>query len=100
MKWFTFILSLYTLLLTVAPCNDAHALAQDNSAYELFDGSDHMNEAHIDACSPFCACACCQLEINTSTISLTKQETVSKQFNFQKEFPETYHPDWFQPPIV
>jgi hypothetical protein len=102
MKWFAFILSLYALLLTVVPCNDAHALSQDKSAYELVDGSDHMNENHIDTCSPFCACTCCQLmvEVNFTTIDLSTQVTISEQYNFQKEFLENYHPDCFRPPIV
>lgn len=62
-KWFTTILSLYLLGLSIWPCADevqpiprqghATVLAKADRSYP---GSSHE---HHDQCTPFCSCSCC-----------------------------------------
>ncbi|HMS66525.1 MAG: hypothetical protein IPL23_27325 [Saprospiraceae bacterium] len=61
MKIFTFILSIYILVLSIVPCTDGIGYYID---YELpqqpmdQQSHDHSNQ-NQDHCSPFCICACC-----------------------------------------
>lgn len=57
MKVFSAIMAIYILGLMFAPCVDAHA--EDNSEEPQIESID-THENHIDTCSPFCFCDCCQ----------------------------------------
>jgi len=69
MKIGSFILSFYLILLAGVPCNDDFSGEIDSPAsqethVEVSTAQDQVPHSD-DACSPFCACACCQ------TISIT-----------------------------
>ncbi|WP_394800873.1 DUF6660 family protein [Maribellus maritimus] len=57
MKLFSAILSIYILGLIILPCDDVHTENKSgNVSVEIAD----MHLEHIDSCSPFCTCNCCQ----------------------------------------
>ncbi|UNY98472.1 hypothetical protein MQE36_15505 [Zhouia spongiae] len=56
MKSIAFILSLFLIGLSLAPCSDAEVKAECEMQVTA-DHNDH--EQHIDLCSPFCVCQCC-----------------------------------------
>ena len=54
MKWTPFILFLYILALSVAPCTDG----ANDACKEKIEQHDH-SEDEDDGCTPFCTCSCC-----------------------------------------
>jgi hypothetical protein len=57
MKLFSAIMSIYLLGLMFVPCADGHTENKDdNTKIETLSSQ----ENHIDTCSPFCFCECCQ----------------------------------------
>ncbi|MFV0268060.1 MAG: DUF6660 family protein [Draconibacterium sp.] len=57
MKFFSAILSVYILGLILLPCPDVHT--ENKSGIVSVESIDtHSN--HMDSCSPFCVCDCCQ----------------------------------------
>jgi hypothetical protein len=60
MKLIAFIMALLVLVLGVLPCADnAYAMKAGNVKTEITKAADQYNDAHEDACSPFCICSCC-----------------------------------------
>ncbi len=56
MRIFTFIFSLFILVLSIVPCSDDENCNEAN--IEL--SSDHADHDHEeDSCTPFCTCSCC-----------------------------------------
>jgi len=66
MKFFTAILSLYILILTVIPCVD---MVKDNAVQKIEFSTDTAQNlpVDIDQCSPFCTCNCCVTPIVMQT---------------------------------
>ncbi len=57
MKLISAIIAIYIIGLLLVPCCDVHAENDlDNPKIEIKD----LHENHIDTCSPFCVCDCCQ----------------------------------------
>ena len=59
MKFFSAILSICIMIQTFMPCADVNA-ADANSYSIIQQDQDHNHSNHIDLCSPFCFCICCQ----------------------------------------
>ncbi len=57
MKIVSAIMAIYIMGLLFVPCADLHA--ENDSGKAKFEISD-TQENHIDTCSPFCFCECCQ----------------------------------------
>lgn len=58
MKLVSAIMAIYILGLIIVPCADVHAEYDSNKAgVQLID----THENHVDTCSPFCFCDCCQI---------------------------------------
>jgi len=53
------ILSVYIVVLTAMPCNDIHAINSNDITLELSE-QNHNQANHVDLCTPFCFCHCCQ----------------------------------------
>jgi len=102
MRYLAIILTVYSLLLTVVPCTDVHDIKQGSSDMELVQSADNMNDVHLDICSPFCACACCQTlaEVYSYDFDFTTNAQNTKQATLTINLLETDLPDWLQPPIV
>ena len=102
MRYLAIILSIYSLLLTVVPCSDAHSTVQKSDVSEMVQSTDNVNDVHLDLCSPFCACACCQTlaEVYAYNFNFTTQALNTKQATLILNLLETDLPDWYQPPIV
>jgi len=58
MKILALILSLYAMTLTAMPCADVES--NTNSVAIEFSGLAQDHGDHVDTCSPFCFCVCCQ----------------------------------------
>ena len=68
MRFFTFILSLYLLALTGLPCTDMLEGEESSASYEFVTTpTGEHSHFHLDICSPFCICTCCQMVICTPT---------------------------------
>ena len=82
MRFFTFILSLYLLALTGLPCTDMLEGEESSASYEFVTAPLFLliitnktsyvhnltkSHFHLDSCSPFCICTCCQMVISTPT---------------------------------
>jgi hypothetical protein len=60
-------LSLYILVLSCIPCNDARAAAVYQTA-EIASADTHHHEAAADFCSPLCVCSCCNVQVTPAQI--------------------------------
>jgi hypothetical protein len=63
-KWFSYIFSVYFLLITCTPCSDGghetmHETENQSTSYISEAHHEGQHEHCPDFCSPFCACACC-----------------------------------------
>jgi hypothetical protein len=54
----SFLLALYLVVISFAPCSDNHVLSEHEKDAVATTHSPCDNES--DACSPFCICSCCQ----------------------------------------
>ena len=60
MKFLSYILSIYLVILSCLPCADVETSNFTHTASKI--GAKHDNHSHDqenDACSPFCICNCC-----------------------------------------
>jgi len=57
----TLLLSVYLLALMALPCNDDHSHTSVTTENQIAQADNHHDD--IDACSPFCVCACCTTPI-------------------------------------
>jgi hypothetical protein len=59
-KWSTYILAFYILLLPCIPCTDVNAISDTTVTEVSRTSSEHKEQAHeTETCNPFCTCACC-----------------------------------------
>ncbi|WP_420828668.1 DUF6660 family protein [Maribacter polysaccharolyticus] len=82
MKWVSFILAVYTLVLTLRPCcGDDNCTDSDNCQTELVDNHDkdnHQNNGHKGSCSPFFTCGnCVGFTLTTVHFSLPPQTDIT-----------------------
>lgn len=69
MKNFTFILTVYILLLAAIPCADTNAQnIQVLQSQQLEMPCANESENHTDICTPFCSCECCHTTVQTVEI--------------------------------
>ena len=61
MKFFTFIMAVLVLTLSVVPCADnGNAMYAGKAKTEITKPSEQQQDNnHSEACSPFCQCSCC-----------------------------------------
>ena len=81
-KWFTTILSLYLIGLSLWPCSDERlpVFGQESVAMVVSSESPQTgsSNAHHDQCTPFCTCACCAA---TLSVLLRSSYTLSPLIN-------------------
>ena len=67
MKWVSFMLCIYFMLLSVMPCSDGEECnAPIQTSISAID--DHGNHSHeSEMCSPFCTCLCCGQFVSTAS---------------------------------
>jgi hypothetical protein len=66
MKKIALLLAFYILALSAMPCNDIHAIAIDSTDTGVtLQSHEDEHEHHMDLCSPFCSCDCCQTVAET-----------------------------------
>ena len=81
MKIFSYILSIYLVVLSCLPCADVEASNFTHNLSTIETNSDnHSHDQENDACSPFCICNCCGQSV------LSYLPTVV--FNFQTSIEE------------
>jgi hypothetical protein len=97
----TLLLSVYLLALMVLPCNDDHSHAQVTTENQIAQADNHHDD--VDACSPFCVCACCTTPIMVQQIiafeSLPAIIPYNREVNsFYMPVASTYSGSIWQPP--
>ncbi|MGG9963900.1 DUF6660 family protein [Ferruginibacter sp. SUN106] len=85
MKWLAFIFSWYILLLPALPCADSNECKPvDQTKVSATDCRGQQHQHEDEACSPFCACACCGQVFapgfQLNKINLTKPATQKQQY--------------------
>ncbi|WP_424963905.1 DUF6660 family protein [Ekhidna sp.] len=70
-KSFAFILSLFLLGLSVAPCTDETTADSIEVSYQE-SGSDHDHNESEDLCSPLCVCHCCHSHLVVQQIFISE----------------------------
>jgi len=101
MKYFTFILSLLILGLSIKPCSDGNN-AEDQHTDEITANHNHQNDSD-DSCPIACICNCCGMTITYQPI-----ETVDLKLNipipttdfstYQSNYRFDFHSNIWQPP--
>lgn len=59
MRVITFILALFLIAASIAPCLDVEAAFLSDIKTELVSSDANQHQAAGDVCSPFCTCSCC-----------------------------------------
>ena len=105
MKFFTFLMAIMVLALSIMPCaDDANAMDNSKVKTEVTKSSHKQDNPKSDECSPFCQCACCAgFSVNHSIASIN-----SVEFNIDSphcsylptEVIEVVLPIWQPPQIV
>ena len=107
MKYLSFLLSIYLLVISILPCSDAHSM--DTAAPMRIEQScaDNHEAHHTDACSPFCVCNCCStnvsLTINNDVELKTLKPIYFEQIQYVLQtinFHSTYFGNIWQPPKI
>jgi hypothetical protein len=73
-KFFSILLSLYIVVLTLVPCVDHDLGTNSYSNGNVVAGQVSQHQEDQDCCSPFCNCACCGLSIEVAKIFVMEQQ--------------------------
>ncbi len=104
MRWLTYILPFYILVLATLPCTDQLATPIQSNLTQLEHGPPGHDHSEDDTCTPLCGCACCGAHI--SEVAFFWYESpeqplvyqVAKSF-FRKDSPVSdYKGSIWQPP--
>jgi hypothetical protein len=101
MKLLTLLLALYTLALSMVPCNDVHE-GEANIPMTVQAAQEHHQEDK-DICSPFCLCNCCQGFVVLTTVKNVQIVPVFSKEKFPlytERFSSFFASDYWQPPRV
>lgn len=99
MKLFSAIMAIYIMGLLLVPCADAHAENDStNTNTELID----INKLHVDTCSPFCLCDCCQIVSQPEYHSFVTPSiiTIEKLAAFYRAFGASVPITLWRPPKI
>ena len=103
MRSFAFIMAFLVLALSIVPCADRGASANDNIRSELVKSAEQKGDPQKDDCSPFCHCTCCagfSFNNNIATISSPAITTLTGFSSFlSANLIERSLPVW-QPPKI
>lgn len=69
MKLLAFFLSLFFMVLTMVPCNDAAKGLSEKVCQNQDLHLEQSQDQHADLCSPFCVCNCCGMTLSVSQIN-------------------------------
>ncbi|MFB6457980.1 DUF6660 family protein [Chitinophaga sp. Hz27] len=101
MKLFVYIFSIYIVLLSCLPCNDAAAV-NDQLKQELVHSTDTDHpHSQPDFCSPLCICSCCNVQVMPVTIHTYVPYHISSSHifpSFQSDLYTARSMDVWQPP--
>ncbi|NAS30006.1 hypothetical protein GTQ40_03395 [Flavobacteriaceae bacterium R38] len=104
MKFFTVILSVYILGLSLVTCNDDTCDDDIITGDEItFTQKNNQHSGEIDLCSSFCSCQCCQISINTVNLlayDLLSEDVFSPIFSYHNNRLQSVSNSLFQPPRV
>ncbi len=83
MRFLTYILSFYIIVLTAIPCIEHHVNYMQNKV-EISQAAASSQDNDTDHCSPFCTCCCCSLPI----VSLDRPIVLSCYYSLQWHYSE------------
>ena len=66
MKYVAIILSFYFLALNLMTCPDNDNIVESERNHVTYQQDSNHNQEHLDLCSPFCSCQCCQVQTSIS----------------------------------
>ncbi len=108
MRFITFLLAIYILLLSIVPCSDTHndCVTKDTQKKEIGTSHHDHNQDQDDNCSPFCTCSCCAMAYTVMNFSQYECK-VLKEYTFSEKVAipeESYHSNYYgniwQPPKI
>ena len=101
MKLFSFLMSLYMLLLACMPCNDSRDCSAEEKVSVVASGTHDDHDADTEHCTPFCVCACCAAPVvqfqQTPVIKSFMAGKIVNSYPAEFIFSNTEHNIW-QPP--
>ena len=106
MKIFSNTLSIYLLLLSLAPCTDGISITDSSSSYSSEGIDKHEDHSHNeeDNCTPFCSCFCCGTTVVFTTSFEVKMidiySTNTYGFHYFFDYSFDYKEEIWQPPAV
>jgi hypothetical protein len=87
-KFFSILLTLYTLSLSLMPCADGYACSDEVAESAQAACTEHSDEEEEDFCSPFCVCACCAQSVWAPYLVYETKVIASPQQGFAYELPD------------
>ena len=103
MKLLVIILSIYTVVLTVIPCDDVF-INDTQQELSITQSLEDVNHNTFDLCSPFCSCVCCATfftEQQTYQDILQTRIAIKELCTFNNaSFSNNYLSKIYQPPRV
>ena len=101
MKLFAFIMAIFFLGLSLAPCDDSENYKED--IVVVSDYQTHQSQdADTDLCSPFCICNCCQTHLVSDWLKMSESVPTPEPINktaYITCFSKGFHNPVFHPPI-
>jgi hypothetical protein len=76
MRFFTFILACYMLVLSIVPCCDAHTHNSSNNVLQELTQQYPHEDSCEDICSPFCICSCCSVTVVVPKVNMFSIEKI------------------------
>ncbi|RYD82196.1 MAG: hypothetical protein EOP53_04355 [Sphingobacteriales bacterium] len=103
MKFFTYLLTVYMLLLSCMPCGDSSDCSEGEKVSVVLNDTDHNDHEDEENCTPFCVCACCAVPVFQAPVGVAvKTFTQRNQLNTstEEDFFSASHGSIWQPPRV
>lgn len=81
MKSLLAVLSIFMLILSMAPCTDEIISCEDEIVHLEESNADCEGESEEDDCQAFCACSCCKVPLVSITFGIDRPSSTYKPFN-------------------
>lgn len=75
------VLSIFMLLLSMAPCTDEIMGCEDEIVHLEESKANCEGESEEDDCRAFCACSCCKVPLVSFTFEIERPSSIYKPFN-------------------
>src|SRR5574344_1629240 len=101
-RFYAFFLSLWIVFLSVCPCMDGaeHQLVQGKASQSATITQEQSFGHHLDCCSEFCSCHCCQsvVFIAKTSVTILVEKVICSYFSTCSKLVSVILPNTFLPP--